>query len=76
MNDRVVWVQGYSGQGITPCRFGARGGLALLGLGETELARLAFVQRRPAHWPPHAGQRKGSTSYTLRIISAQPLDGT
>jgi glycine/D-amino acid oxidase-like deaminating enzyme len=53
MNDRVVWVQGYSGQGVTPCRFGARGGLALLGLGETELARLAFVQRRPVHWPPH-----------------------
>ncbi|UCE53813.1 MAG: hypothetical protein JSV31_32055, partial [Desulfobacterales bacterium] len=53
MNGRVVWVQGYSGQGVTPCRFGARVGLALLGLGETELARLAFVQRRLAHWPPH-----------------------
>jgi glycine/D-amino acid oxidase-like deaminating enzyme len=52
MNDRVVWVQGYSGQGVTPCRFGARGGLALLGIGETELARLAFVQRRPSSWPP------------------------
>jgi glycine/D-amino acid oxidase-like deaminating enzyme len=53
MNDRVVWVQGYSGQGVTPCRFGARGGLALLGLRETELAHLAFVERRAAHWPPH-----------------------
>jgi glycine/D-amino acid oxidase-like deaminating enzyme len=52
MKGRVAWVQGYSGQGVTPCRFGARGGLALLGIGETELARLAFVKRRPAHWPP------------------------
>ena len=52
MNDRVVWVQGYSGQGVTPCRFGARAGLALLGFGETELARLAFVKRTPARWPP------------------------
>jgi len=26
-------------------------------------------------WPPHRGQSIGSTSYTLRIISARPLQG-
>jgi hypothetical protein len=27
-------------------------------------------------WPPQEGQRSGSTSQTLRIIPAQPFDGT
>ncbi len=50
---RVVWVQGYTGQGVTASRFGARASLALLGIGETELTQLAFVRRGTSHWPPH-----------------------
>ncbi len=53
MEGRVVWVQGYTGLGVTATRVGARGGLALLGLGETDLARLAFVQRTAVPWPPN-----------------------
>jgi glycine/D-amino acid oxidase-like deaminating enzyme len=60
MDGRVVWVQGYNGQGVTPTRFGARGGLALLGLGETDLARLALVQRTVASWPPMMLRRLGA----------------
>ena len=33
------------------CIFAVMAGLALLGLGETDLARLAFVQRAVSHWP-------------------------
>ena len=53
LENRVVWVQGYTGQGVTPTRFGARAGLALLGLGETHLAQLAFVRRTAIPWPPN-----------------------
>jgi glycine/D-amino acid oxidase-like deaminating enzyme len=52
MQGRIVWVQGYNGLGVTTSRFGARAGLALLGLAETDLAQLAFVQRSAARWPP------------------------
>lgn len=52
MDDRVVCPQGFTGQGVTPTRFGARVSLALLGIGETELSKLAFVKRKPANWPP------------------------
>jgi glycine/D-amino acid oxidase-like deaminating enzyme len=60
IEDRVVWVQGYTGQGVTPSRFGARAGLALLGLGETHLAQLAFVRRTAAPWPPNMLQWLGA----------------
>lgn len=53
MDGRVVWVQGYTGLGVTPTRFGARVSLALLGLGEMALAQLAFVKRNPSSWPPN-----------------------
>ena len=76
MESRVVWVQGYTGQGITPTRFGARCGLALLDLGETELARLAFVQRKPAHWPPHILRWIGANITFSALDKADRNQGT
>jgi glycine/D-amino acid oxidase-like deaminating enzyme len=67
---RVVWAQGYSGQGVTPSRFGARVSLALLDIAETELSELAFVKRSPSNWPPSLFRWIGS-HITFGALSRQ-----
>ena len=49
---RVAHAVGYTGLGVGASRFGARVALDLLGDGETELTRLAFIRKPPLPFPP------------------------
>jgi glycine/D-amino acid oxidase-like deaminating enzyme len=49
---RVAWSIGYTGQGVSATRFGARVGLELLGYDPSELLALALVRKKSRAWPP------------------------
>ncbi|HEY5658446.1 MAG TPA: FAD-dependent oxidoreductase [Myxococcota bacterium] len=52
LDGRVAWAIGYTGQGVSATRFGARVALELLGYEPSDLLELALVRKRSLPWPP------------------------
>ena len=51
-NGRLAWAVGYTGNGVSASRFGARIGIELLGYQPSEVIKMKLVTRKALPWPP------------------------
>jgi glycine/D-amino acid oxidase-like deaminating enzyme len=51
-NGRLAWAVGYTGNGVSASRFGARIGIELLGYQPSDVIKMQLVTSRAIPWPP------------------------
>jgi hypothetical protein len=49
---RLAWAVGYTGNGVSASRFGARIGIELLGYQPSEVVNMKLVTSKALPWPP------------------------
>ena len=74
-NGRLAWAVGYTGNGVSASRFGARIGIELLGYQPSEVIKMKLVTRRALPWPPEPLRWLAVRMTQLALIKADRNGG-